>query len=211
MLGQWRQQSLRQVDLENVAGPNVLDRAVNGRLIFISRKVAGHAWSIGQWPMRRTESNRFVCRMSRWFDFSLQSSHDRSHGAGSGVAVGHDPRSSLPMIEAHDPVVNADGQVRHGELIELGFGQPFDYSAKCVAEQTGDAALKWRQFSNPLSTPRKAARYASQWIIAIANSRGVECAWGRRNIRILGKGRSQVAAIEENQIRQVDQMLCDVP
>src|SRR5207253_1097014 len=56
-----------------------------------------------------------------------------------------EPRPPLPVVEADDPVVQADGQVRGAKFVEPRPGNSFEGVAQAVAEQSREAALEWRQ------------------------------------------------------------------
>src|SRR6266498_4782968 len=77
-------------------------------------------------------------------------------GLGSGGLVvrerefgddpgGYDPGPTCLMVEANNPVVHADGNVRRTELVGLGLGLPVERAAESVPEEAGPPAEERRQ------------------------------------------------------------------
>jgi hypothetical protein len=56
---------------------------------------------------------------------------------------GHEPSSARDVIEANDPVVDSDGQVRNLKLVLSRKRLSLECPAEVVAEQAGPAADEW--------------------------------------------------------------------
>ena len=129
MFGERSEQSLRDVDLETVAGVNVLDGSTNRREICVAIEVAANTsiiakrklrcnFIIAYWPLHVSGSKRNAGSTAKNFRHSSRRPLAPPAWIHLRVSGRDQPRSIDRMIPGNRPIVDADGQVGCMKLVE---------------------------------------------------------------------------------------------
>jgi hypothetical protein len=150
------EESLRQVDLEDIARVNEFDGAFNRAEIVVFAEVARELRRRRDGELRREfvggnrlhgARRRKTCRLRQQLLELRETSRGpllASHGIALRKALADDPRRLLLVIEGHDDVVQPDGKRRDAKLIEARRGEPFETLIQVITAQPRRPALKRR-------------------------------------------------------------------